>query len=109
MTAFCNPLSEDSSGESPEIDLTLQLSVVRQVRKLPLSVKESLYALLLEIEKGGPARGNWANYGKLAKNRQHCHFKKGQPTYVAVWEVKSKEIKFVEVIYVGSHEKAPYR
>ena len=88
--------------------VTIKRSVVKQVRKLLLSIKESLYALLLEIEKTGPIRGNWANYGKLAKNRHHCHLRKGQPTYVAVWDVKSKKIKLVEVIYVGSHEKAPY-
>ncbi len=52
--------------------------------------------------------GNWSNYGKLGRNRHHCHLKKGHPTYVAVWEVKGYEIKLVEVTYVGSHEKAPY-
>jgi mRNA-degrading endonuclease RelE of RelBE toxin-antitoxin system len=33
---------------------------------------------------------------------------KGKPTYVAVWEEQNKEIKLVEVIYAGTHEKAPY-
>ena len=28
-------------------------------------------------------------------------------TYVAVWEVIDKEIRLVEVSYVGTHEKAP--
>jgi mRNA-degrading endonuclease RelE of RelBE toxin-antitoxin system len=88
--------------------VSLKRSVEKQVRRLPLSVKESLYALLIEIEKEGPVRWNWANYGKLSKNRHHCHLKKGQPTYVAVWEVKTREIQLVEVVYVGSHEKAPY-
>jgi hypothetical protein len=27
---------------------------------------------------------------------------------VAVWEVIDKEIRLVEVSYVGTHEKAPY-
>jgi hypothetical protein len=33
---------------------------------------------------------------------------KGRPTYVAVWEAQDKKIKLVEVLYVGTHEKAPY-
>lgn len=61
-----------------------------------------------DIEVDGPVRGDWPNYGKLASGRHHCHLKKGNPTYVAVWEVRDKKIKLVEVTYVGTHEKAPY-
>ena len=64
--------------------------------------------MLAEIEIAGPVRGNWPNYGKLGKGKHHCHLKKGHPTYVAVWEEKDKEIRLVEVIYVGTHEKSPY-
>jgi hypothetical protein len=88
--------------------VTSQKKVRKQVKKLPLGVKENLFALLLDIEIGGPVRGNWPNYGKLGRNRHHCHLKKGHPTYVAVWEVKEYQIKLVELTYVGSHEKAPY-
>ena len=88
--------------------VTSQKKVRKQVKKLPLSVKENLFALLLDIEIDGPVRGNWPNYGKLGGNRHHCHLKKGHPTYVAVWEVKEYQIKLVELTYVGSHEKAPY-
>jgi len=82
--------------------------VLKRVKKLPLPVKEDLATLLLDIEKDGPVRGNWSNYGKLGKNRHHCHLKKGHPAYVAVWEETDKEIQLVEVTYVGTHEKAPY-
>lgn len=88
--------------------VTSQKKVRKQVKKLPLGVKENLFALLLDIEIDGPVRGNWPNYGKLGRNRHHCHLKKGHPTYVAVWEVKEYQIKLVELTYVGSHEKAPY-
>jgi hypothetical protein len=27
---------------------------------------------------------------------------------VAVWEEKDKQIRLVEIIYAGTHEKAPY-
>ena len=80
----------------------------KQVDELPLSVQLKLRALILEIEKAGPVRGNWKNYSKLGETRHHCHLKSGHPTYVVCWEVIEKEIKIVEVYYVGTHEKAPY-
>jgi hypothetical protein len=75
---------------------------------LPEHILKTLILLLREIEIGGPVRGNWPNYSKLDKKRHHCHLKKGNPTYVAVGEVADKEIRLVEVIYAGTHEKAPY-
>ena len=80
----------------------------KQKGKLSKPVCQILYALMHDIEIGGPVRGDWPNYGKLANGRHHCHLKKGNPTYVAVWEVRDKKVKLVEVIYVGTHEKAPY-
>ena len=80
----------------------------KQVKVLPQIVKENLFALLRDIELYGPTRGDWPNYGKLSQIRHHCHIKKGRPTYVAVWDVVDKEIRLIEVIYAGTHEKAPY-
>lgn len=88
--------------------VTLTKKVAKAIPKLPISVRQSLFVLLGEIKSSGPVRGNWKNYSKLGQDNHHCHLKKGQPTYVAVWEVTNKEIKLIEVIYVGSHEKAPY-
>ena len=76
--------------------------------RLPMQVRKSLALLLADIEEGGPVRGDWPNYGKLAPGRHHCHLKKGKPTYVAVWEERGAAVRFVEVVYVGTHEKAPY-
>ena len=47
---------------------------------------------------------------KLPENVQNIliALKKGHPTYVAIWEVTDKEIRLIEVIYAGTHEKAPY-
>jgi hypothetical protein len=76
---------------------------------LPKKVAATMELLVAEIERCGPVRGNWPNYGKLPNNRHHCHIKKGKPTYVAVWEdIGKNKIKLVEIIYVGTHEKAPY-
>jgi len=80
----------------------------KAIPKLPKSIQQSLFLLLREIESFGPVRGNWKNYGKLGDTLHHCHLKKGRPTYIAVWEINDKEIKLVEVTYVGTHEKAPY-
>ncbi len=80
----------------------------KQKGKLPVRVQETLYQLVKEIEKLGPVRGDWPNYSKLPDGRHHCHLKKGQPTYVAVWRSDAGRIKLVEVVYVGNHEKAPY-
>ena len=80
----------------------------KQYKDLPDNVKKAFDVLVREIQIDGPVRGNWYHYGKLRKNRHHCHVKRGKPTYVAVWEVIQNEIRLVEFIYVGTHEKAPY-
>jgi mRNA-degrading endonuclease RelE of RelBE toxin-antitoxin system len=81
---------------------------LKQLGRLPIRVREALVDLIRDIEADGPVRGNWPNYGRLRDNRHHCHIRKGRPTYVAIWEVTSKEIRLIEVIYAGTHEKAPY-
>ena len=60
------------------------------------------------MEESGPIRGNWPNFSKLEKSDYHCHLKKGKPTYVACWRMINKQIKLLEIYYVGTHEKAPY-
>lgn len=92
--------------------MSWKVIVHRQVEKhfhrLPKAVQESLLVLIRDLERDGPIRGNWPNYSKLGRNRHHCHIKKGKPTYVAIWEIRENEIKLIEVIYVGTHEKAIY-
>ena len=88
--------------------VTEKKSLSKQIRKLPIMVQNLLIALKIDMEANGPIRGDWPNYSPLSGDRYHCHLKKGHPTYVAVWEVLNKEIKLIEVIYAGTHEKAPY-
>jgi hypothetical protein len=45
----------------------MKREVHKQIRRLPLAIKENLFTLLLEIENEGPVRGNWSHYGKLGK------------------------------------------
>jgi hypothetical protein len=80
----------------------------KRIRKLPENVQNLLIALKRDMEANGPIRGDWPNFSPLPHNRYHCHLKKGRPTYVAIWEVINKEIRLIEVIYAGTHEKAPY-
>lgn len=80
----------------------------RQISKLPFSARSALGVLINAIKNSGPVRGDWPNYGKLAGNRHHCHFKKGHPTYVAVWEEVESKIKIARILYAGTHEDAPY-
>ena len=81
---------------------------LKQRQQLPKRVADSLAALVVDIQESGPVCGLWHNYSKLSGTRHHCHLKKGKPTYVAIWQVDNNLINFVEVIYVGTHEKARY-
>ncbi|MFA6008875.1 MAG: hypothetical protein WC799_02750 [Desulfobacteraceae bacterium] len=92
------------------MDWTVELTskAKKQAEKLPKKIVAALIQLMMDIRKSGPIRGDWPNYSKLSEERHHCHLKKGHPTYVAVWREESNQIKLVEVIYVGTHEKAPY-
>ena len=88
--------------------VTYSNKAAKQYNKLPQSVRDSIDLLITEIRMSGPVRGNWKNYGKLTGKQHHCHVKSGRPTYVVVWEELDNSIKLVEVIYAGTHEKAPY-
>lgn len=86
---------------------------IKQLEKERPKIYAAAYVLIREIEKKGPWRNNWPNYGLLkgkgGSDNLHCHLnKKGRPTYVACWRIEDKKIKIVEVYYVGTHEKAPY-
>ena len=75
-------------------------------------IRERFDLLSKELETAGPMRVNWTHFGRLKGSGNallyHCHIKSGRPTYVVCWEVLDKEIKLLEVYYVGTHEKAPY-
>ncbi len=87
-------------------NVTLSKKAGKQIQALPYALKGRVFALMKEIECGGPVRGDWPNYGKLSEKKHHCHIKKGKPTYVVVW--KETDSQSVEVTYAGTHERAPY-
>ena len=77
--------------------------------KLPVSIQERFKALAIELKVLGPIQNRWPNFGKIqgTENCYHCHLKKGKPTYVVVWKVTGRMT--LEVIYIGTHEKADYQ
>lgn len=84
--------------------------LVKQIKKLPVGIQQKLFALIKDLNAEGPIQIQWPNFGKITGQVDiyHCHIKKGNPTYVVIWEVKDKKIKILEITYVGTHEKAPY-
>ncbi len=86
----------------------------KERKKMPPKIQVLVDLIALEIEKVGPQRTNWQNYGPLKKTGNiperafHCHLKRGKPTYVSCWWTVDKKNKHVEIFYVGTHEKAPY-
>jgi hypothetical protein len=85
----------------------------KQYKKLQRSgtrpcITDVIDLLVMELQRNGPVRDDWPNYGRLSVGYYHCHLKKGRPTYVACWTVISEKQKQIEVIYVGTHENAPY-
>lgn len=86
----------------------------KQKEKLPDKLQPALNLLRRELEREGPIRSNWPNYGKIkgkGKNidMHHCHLNKGHPCYVVVWVIVDKEVQILEVRHVGTHEKTDYR
>ena len=88
--------------------VTIARRLQKQISRLPQVVRNVLVLLIRDIERYGPVRGDWPNYGSLPGGRHHCHLKRGRPTYVAVWQILDNRVKLAEITYVGTHEKAPY-
>ena len=88
--------------------MKLNKPTVKNIERLPSLVRDALCTLMREMEISGPVRGNWLNYSLMSHGRRHCHLKKGKPTYVVVGEVTNREIRLIEVIYAGTHEKVHY-
>lgn len=83
----------------------------KQLQRLPIFIQERFDLLTKELEVRGLLVGRWSHFDKLrvaGKDVYHCHIKSGRPTYIACWEVMDKQMRMIEVYYVGTHENAPY-
>jgi mRNA-degrading endonuclease RelE of RelBE toxin-antitoxin system len=93
--------------------VTIGTKAQKQIKKLNYDVVSVFRLLVDDLAHFGPIPGKqWPNYGKLKvgkkEDKRHCHLIKGKPTYVCCWEVVNKNMKIMEVYYVGTHEKSPY-
>lgn len=82
--------------------------VSKSVTELPAEAHNQYRKLNEAIQEKGPVRGEFKNYGKLwkiSKWLHHCHLCGGKTTYVAVWKEMNH---YVQMVYVGTHENAPY-
>jgi mRNA-degrading endonuclease RelE of RelBE toxin-antitoxin system len=83
----------------------------KQKAKLPQNIDDILAALVAELTLKGPALPKWKHYGKLGGKKgeyHHCHMNAGHPTYVVVWQVLDRQVRVMEVRYVGTHENVNY-
>lgn len=86
--------------------VTAKRKIKRNIEKLPKRIQEVYAALVFDLSIKGPSPGKaWQNYSMLGSNKHHCHL---TYSYVACWEEIDKEIRVLEVYYVGTREKAPY-
>ena len=93
-----------------EWEVLFTTRAVRQIAGLPQESQRAV-RFLAEDLRSGPAAPQWPHFSKLrtGKDCYHCHLRKGRPTYVAVWRVRDKKVKQIEVLYVGTHEGVNYR
>lgn len=85
--------------------------VIKQLKRLPHKAQHMVVSLKVDIEHYGPIRTDWSNFSALDKKSSiyHCHLnKRGHPTYIAIWQVIDKKIRFIEITNVGTREDAPY-
>jgi mRNA-degrading endonuclease RelE of RelBE toxin-antitoxin system len=82
----------------------------KQINKLPVEIRDRVYALKLEMERKGPEQTTWRNYGLIVggKDVHHCHLNSGRPRYVAVWKVLDREVCIIEIRYAGTHGGVNY-
>jgi len=86
-------------------NVVFRKKVEKLVKKLPEIPAENFRILFEELEKKGPVRSNWPNYGVLKGTKtHHCHL---SHKWVACWVETKKGIE-IEVTYAGSRESAPY-
>jgi len=79
--------------------------VESSAEKMPPKQQAKLRLLVDDLERNGPVRANWPNYGKLkGTNTHHCHLSR---KWAACWVETEQGIQ-IEVTYAGSRESAPY-
>ncbi len=78
--------------------------IEKNVRKMPEAEQKKFRLLVMDLKRTGPYQTDWSNYGKLSKDKFHCHL---SHRWVACWQLEKGTIT-IEVYYAGSREDAPY-
>lgn len=96
----------------PNWTLESSAKVKKQIRRLGEDMDALFEALKAELIVTGRAGEGWPKVGPLweygkGRNVAHVHLNSSRPIYVVVYEIFKNERK-VKVLYVGTHEKAPY-
>ena len=78
--------------------------IEKSIQKMPEADRKKFPLLVRDLEEKGPIRKEWPNFSPVGDNTYHCHL---SYHWIACWFWRKKTIE-IEVIYVGSREKAPY-
>ncbi len=87
-----------------EYGIVIKKKAEKNLRRLPVPIREKFLALAEDLKLTGPEQPRWQNYSKLADDEYHCHL---SYSWVACWR-HDKNTIIIEVYYVGSREKAPH-
>ncbi len=82
----------------------LKKKVEKNLEKMPVSIQDTFFQLVDDLERLGPVQSEWPNYSKLRQDEYHCHLSR---KWVACWR-NDKNTIIIEVYYAGSRENAPY-
>jgi len=84
--------------------IKLKKRVQKNLEKMPVSIQDTFFQLVDDLERFGPVQTEWPNYSKLSQDEYHCHLSR---KWVACWRNEKNTI-IIEVYYAGSRENAPY-
>ena len=100
----------ENTQDDPLWQVGFSSKAEKQIGKLPPDIRERVYALSFDLQYKGPEQTSWRNYGLIvgAKDVHHCHLNSGRPRYVVVWKVTDREVRIMEVRYVGPHGSINY-
>lgn len=82
---------------------------LKALERMPRKAEASFWRLHAVLKAQGPTGPkDWKNYGKLKGRDQkyHCHLT-GDHQWVACWQTDGDQV-IIEIVYVGSHQGAPY-
>jgi hypothetical protein len=90
-------------------EIKISKRTLKGIERMPAPAVDAFWRLLTLLKADGPTGPKeWKNYGKLKgrDSKYHCHLSNNHQ-WVACWRAEKGEV-IVEILYVGSHQGAPY-